>query len=196
MNKMRTRTTLDAAILTETYDCENKCICLCSISILWPKALQTRGVPLISLFNYLLTSPYGYRTCWHPPNALLLIIAVIQFCIPQEEKPITLCKPHPAVCLSLVNGSSQRAVRLKGPCLIFPQRSLQSCFFPPSFPHLDNIPQEKTWWELIGKIWIWISNVIKYEGKMQGNLLCFIFSILMSACPGVWKHFSSLSVLG
>lgn len=77
-----------------------------------PNAWQTIGAALIRLFNCPLSSPDGYSSCCHPASALLLIIVLIHSCIPQKPKAITLCKPYPAVCLSLVNGSAQHAVKL------------------------------------------------------------------------------------
>lgn len=71
-----------------------------------PKPLKTIGAALIRLFNCLLSSPDGhYSSCLHPVSPHLLIIVVIHSCIPLKPKAIILCKPHPAACLSLVNGS-------------------------------------------------------------------------------------------
>lgn len=89
-----------------------------------PNAQQTIATALIKLVNYLHSSPDGQSSCCHPVSALLLIIVLIHPCIPLAPKAITLCKPHPAACLSLVNGNTQHAVKLRGPCLMLPRRSL------------------------------------------------------------------------
>lgn len=99
-----------------------------------PKARWTIAAALIRLFNCLLSSPDGYSSCCHQASVLLLIIVLIHSCIPQKPKAITLCKPHPAACRSLVNGSTRHAVEPQGPCLIFPQSSVT---------HLVNFPEER-----------------------------------------------------